>query len=254
MLQVRAIPVLLLSGEGFYKTKRFQKPAYLGDPINILRIFNDKEVDEILILDIEATPGNALPNYELLTKIASECFMPLSYGGGLDSIEKIAKIFSCGFEKVCLNTAAYKNPVLISQAAAKYGSQSVMVSIDVKKNFLGRYDTYVLGGRKKTGKGPVDFAQECERRGAGEVVINSIDNDGVMNGYDVKLVKQVADAVSIPVIACGGAGTVEHMRDAVRTGQASATAAGSMFVFQGPHRAVLINVPSRDALESVFAE
>ena len=253
MLRTRVIPCLLLKGNGFYKTTKFKNPVYLGDPINILKIFNDKEVDELLVLDIGATSMQKEINMTLLRDFASECFMPLGYGGGIRNIDQMKAIFQLGFEKVAVNTAACENPDLITQGANAFGSQSVVVSIDVKRTLLGSYEVMTRAGNKKTGRHPVDYAMEMEARGAGELLINAIDRDGTMEGYDLKLVKLVSAAVTVPVIACGGAGNVKHLGAAVKEAGASAAAAGAMFVFQGPHRAVLINVPSSAELKSVFA-
>ncbi|MGV8058418.1 MAG: AglZ/HisF2 family acetamidino modification protein [Smithellaceae bacterium] len=252
MLRTRVIPCLLLRGNGFYKTTKFKNPVYLGDPINILKIFNDKEVDEILVLDIGATLMQKEINMSLLNDFASECFMPLGYGGGIKNIEQMKAVFNLGFEKVAINTAAYENPELVSQAANIFGNQSVVVSIDVKKSLLGSYEVMTGSGSKKTGRHPAEYAREMESRGAGEIIVNAIDLDGTMEGYDLKLIKLVTSAVSIPVIACGGAGNVDDLGVAVKEGGASAVAAGAMFVFQGPHRAVLINFPLPEELESIF--
>jgi cyclase len=253
MLQTRVIPCLLLKGNGFYKTIKFKNPVYLGDPVNILKIFNEKEVDEIFVLDIGVTLMQKEINMSLLRDFASECFMPLGYGGGIRNLDQMKAIFQLGFEKVAVNTAAQEYPDLITDAANSFGSQSVVVSIDVKKSWMGGYEVMTCAGSKKTGRNPTDYAIEMEARGAGELLVNGIDRDGTMLGYDLKLIKSVADAVEIPVIAVGGAGTVQHLGDAVKEAGASAVAAGAMFVFQGPHRAVLINVPSPEELKIVFS-
>ncbi|HET6461349.1 MAG TPA: AglZ/HisF2 family acetamidino modification protein [Syntrophales bacterium] len=253
MLTTRVIPCLLLKGNGFYKTTKFKKPVYLGDPVNILKIFNEKEVDEIVVLDIGSTRNRTGINYPLLKDFASECFMPLGYGGGITNIDQMKNLFQLGFEKVLVNTAAYDNPNLVTQGANAFGRQSIVVSMDVKKDFCGHYVVMIQAGSKKTGRHPVEYAREMEERGAGEILVTAIDNDGTMEGYDLKLIKLVSSAVNIPVIACGGAGNVEDFSSAVREAGASAVAAGALFVFQGPHRAVLINFPSPEELESVFA-
>jgi cyclase len=253
MIKTRVIPCLLLKGSGFYKTIKFKNPTYLGDPINILRIFNEKEVDEIMILDIGVTPSNKGPNVAFLNDLASECFMPLGYGGGVTTIDQMRMLFQLGFEKVALNTAAVEKPELVSEAAKQFGSQSTVVSIDVKKGIVGGYEVMTRCGAGKTGRNPADFAREMEQRGAGEILLNSIDRDGTMHGYDLALLKMVSSVVSVPVVACGGAGSVAHLREAVEQGGASAVAAGSFFVFQGKHRAVLINVPSPAELEAAFS-
>lgn len=251
MIRPRVIPALLLKGQGLVKTVRFKDPRYLGDPINIVRIFNDKEVDELIFLDITATPDQRRPAFELLGKITSECFMPLGYGGGIRSLDDVKMLLGLGVEKVILNTAAVERPELVSEVAAYAGSQAVVVSMDVKRSLLGKYEVFTHCGTKGTGLDPVRHAQEMERRGAGELFVNSIDRDGTMQGYDLDLVRRVAEAVDIPLVACGGAGKVEHLAEAIRAG-ASAAAAGSLFVFQGPLRGVLIRYPSREELSRLM--
>lgn len=242
--KTRVIPTLLLRGYGFVKTVKFKDPTYLGDPVNIVKIFNDKEVDELVILDIMATRENRGPEFELLGDIAGECFMPLAYGGGVRSVDDVKRLTALGFEKVCINTGAVRDPALIRAAAEQFGSSTIVASIDARKKLTGKYKVCVRGGRERTGLSPVEAAQRAEENGAGELLVNSINCDGTMQGYDLKLIQQVAEAVDIPVVACGGAGTVQNFRDAVVLAGASAVAAGSLFVFHGPHRAVLINMPS----------
>ena len=249
--KTRVIPSLLLKGQGFVKTRKFKSPTYLGDPINIVKIFNDKEVDEIIILDITATRKGKRPNFELLKDIAGECFMPLGYGGGIQSIEDIRKLFSLGFEKAVCNTLAIENPSFLKEASDRFGSQSIVASIDVRRSFLGRSEVYTCCGTKNTRLDPVEVAHRMEQMGAGEILLNSVDRDGTMTGYDLNLIKRLADAVNIPVVACGGAGKVEDFRDAVNGSGASAVAAGSFFVFQGKHRAVLINMPTAEELDQL---
>lgn len=248
MKNTRIIPCLLLKNSGLVKTQKFKNPKYLGDPINIVRIFNDKEVDELLFLDICATKDSKSINYDMIFDIASECFMPLSYGGGIKSIEEIRKLLRIGVEKVAINSSTINNPNLVIEAAKIFGSSTIIASIDVKKNFLGKYEVYINGGSINTKIDPVIHAKKMQDLGAGEILINSIDRDGTMNGYDVKLIEMVSNAVNTPVIACGGAGNIQDLKDAVKIGKASAVAAGSMFVFQGPHKAVLISYPTQDEL------
>ncbi|HEU0294638.1 MAG TPA: AglZ/HisF2 family acetamidino modification protein [Anaerolineales bacterium] len=248
MIRPRVIPCLLLKHEGLVKTVKFKDPKYLGDPINIVRIFNDKEVDELIFLDITATVENRHPNFEILGKITSECFMPLGYGGGIRTLEDVKKLLAIGVEKIVLNTSAVENSSLIRAAADYAGSQAVVISIDVKKSLLGKYEVYTRGSKKNTGFDPVKFAVEMEKQGAGELFLNSIDRDGTMQGYDLELVRRVADSVTIPVVACGGAGNIQHLAEAIEAG-ASAAAAGSMFVFQGPLRGVLISYPAQEELK-----
>jgi len=248
----RVIPVLLLKNTGLVKTTQFKEPKYVGDPLNAVKIFNDKEVDELIFLDISATPENKKPPLEFLKQIAEECFMPLSYGGGIKTVEEIKDILKVGIEKVCLNTIAVENPDLVKKATDRYGSSTICVAIDVKKNFFGKYEIYIHGGKKNTKLDPVKFAMEMDKAGAGELLVNSIDRDGMMQGYDNDLLKKITSQVSMPVIACGGAGTLNHFGDAIKQGGASAVAAGSMFVFHGKHRAVLISYPSQEELQEAF--
>lgn len=250
MLQVRVIPCLLWKGSGLVKTVRFKNPKYIGDPTNAIRIFNEKEVDELMLLDIEASVKGSRPNMELIKRIASECFMPLCYGGGIRSIEDISEVLAAGVEKVSLNSIALEDPQFVKLAAQTFGSSTIVVCIDYKKSLLGGQHVYSKSGTVKSKLNPVAFAQMMEEMGAGEIVLNSIDRDGMMTGYDLDLLSKVTEKISIPVIALGGAGNLSHMSEAVRKSGVSALAAGSMFVFQGPHRAVLISYPKRADLES----
>jgi len=243
---IRIIPSLLLRGSGFVKTFCFKDPVYLGDCFNTLRLFNEKEADELMILDITATFEHRSPRFDFLRDLASECFMPLGYGGGIQSISDMRRLFSFGFEKLSLNTAAFKNPGMIKEAAREFGSQSVIVSIDFRKKFLGGYEVYVNGGRERTGFDPIQAAKLVEEMGAGEILLNSIDRDGTMQGYELEIIRKVADAVTIPVIACGGAGSLDDFKRAIHEGHASAVAAGSFFVFNGKHKAVLISYPAHE--------
>lgn len=251
MLKTRVIPCLLLKNGGLVKTIKFKNPKYVGDPINAIRIFNDKGVDELILLDITATIEGRKPPFKLISEIASECFMPLGYGGGIRDLKDIKEIFSLGVEKVIINTYALENPYFIKEASDLYGSQSIVVSIDVKKVFGGKYKVFIQNGRKKTLLNPIEFAIQMEKMGAGEIFLNSIDRDGTMKGYDIELVKMVAQSVNIPLIACGGADKVSDFFDAVKCG-ASGVSAGSMFVFHGKHRAVLINVPNEKELQILY--
>ena len=249
MIRPRVIPALLLKGQGLVNTIKFKDPMYLGDPINIVRIFNDKEVDELVLLDITATPENRGPRFELLKNITSEAFIPLAYGGGIRSMDDVRTLLSIGIEKLIMNTSAMENPSLIRETADHAGSQAVVASIDVKKGLIGKYEVFTHCGQTKTGIDPVRHAVEMEKMGAGEIIINSIDLDGTMQGYDVDLVRKVADAVQVPVVACGGAGNLSHVSEVIKQGHASAAAAGSMFVFQGPLRGVLISYPTPKELK-----
>jgi cyclase len=252
MYRARVIPCLLLSGERLVKTVRFKQPTYVGDPINAVKIFNDREVDELAILDITATPERRDPPFEHLREIAGECFMPLSYGGGIRTIEQARRLFGLGVEKVLINTAAADHPALLASIAGEYGSQAVIAGIDVKKDWLGRTRVFNRAGCNNTGREPVEYATSMANAGAGEILLNSIERDGTMSGYDLDLITQVSRAVSIPLVACGGAGSIEHLAAAIAAG-ASAVAAGSLFVFAGPRRAVLINYPSAAELRAAVA-
>ncbi len=252
MIAARVIPCLLLSGRGLVKTVRFRDPKYVGDPRNAVKIFNEKEVDELVILDILATPEGRRPQFELIREIVSEAFMPVAYGGGIRSVEDARAMLQLGVEKVIVNAAAVETPALVGAAAREFGSQSVVVCIDAKKSLFGRHEVHTHGGRRNAKLAPAAFAREMEDQGAGELVVHSIDRDGTMAGYDLELVRAVASAVRIPVIACGGAGRLDDLRAAVQEGGASAVAAGSLFVFHGKHRAVLISYPTQDALSALF--
>ena len=249
MLNKRIIPCLLIRNKGLVKTIKFKNPTYVGDPINAIKIFNEKEVDELVFLDITATRENREPPFKLISQIASECFMPVCYGGGIRTLDHIRTLFKLGIEKASINSYAAENPAFVKSAAEEFGSQSIVVSIDVKKNLFGSYKVFSNGGRKDVRRDPVSLAVEMEHRGAGELFLNSIDLDGTMQGYDINLIKQVSQAVGIPVIACGGAGKLQDFSEGVNKGGASAVSAGSFFVFQGPHRAVLITYPSAKELQ-----
>jgi imidazole glycerol-phosphate synthase subunit HisF len=252
MLRARVIPCLLLRNGGLVKTVKFGDARYVGDPINAVRIFNDKEVDELVFLDIAATPSGQGPNFELLADIASEAFMPFGYGGGITTIDQVQRLFALGIEKVILNTSAASSPALVEEAARLAGNSSVVVSMDVRRNWLGKYSVCVAGGKTDTMRDPVSYAQEMERSGAGEILLTAIQRDGTMEGYDLELVRRVSAAVSIPVVASGGAGNLQHLKAAIDSG-ASAVGAGSLFVFHGKHRAVLITYPTYTELERLFA-
>jgi imidazole glycerol-phosphate synthase subunit HisF len=222
--------------------------------VNAIRIFNEKRADELIFLDITATKENRIMALKTITEISDECFMPFSVGGGIRTIEHVQDVIAAGAEKVIINTYAVENPSFIEKAANRFGSQSIVVSIDVRSKAPGKYEVYTNAGTKSTGLNPLDFAKLMELKGAGEIFINSIDRDGTMEGYDTDLIKIVSDAVGIPVIACGGAGSVADLKKAITIGHASAASAGSMFVFQGRHRAVLITYPSSDEMKDLFTE
>lgn len=251
MYRSRVIPCLLLKNKGLYKTIKFGSPKYLGDPINTLKLFNNKEIDEVIVLDIMSSLNGAEPNINYLKRLTSECFMPICYGGGVKTLNQVEALFKIGIEKISFNTALSNNPNLIYEAAKNFGTQSIVASIDVKKKLLGSYSVYISGGKIDIKTNPVDFAKNVENMGAGEILLNSIDRDGMMNGYDYELIEKVSMAVSIPVIVCGGAGKLSDCVKAVNHG-ASAAAAGSIFVYYGPKKAVLINYPTQDELNTAF--
>ena len=248
----RIIPCLLLRNNGLVKTVRFRESKYIGDPINTIKIFNEKEVDELIFLDIDASKTNKEPSYQLIRNISSECFMPFSYGGGVKSNSQIEEIIKSGAEKIVINSQAFLKKNFIREAVKQFGSSTIVVSIDVKKDFLRGNKVYIKGGSQNTGKNPLDYVKEIENEGAGEILVNSIDRDGVMEGYDIELIKSITQAVRIPVIACGGAGKLDDFRSAVKDGGASAAAAGSYFVFHGKRRAVLITYPSYSEISNLF--
>lgn len=250
----RIVPCLLLDGNGLVKTKKFKDPTYVGDPINAIKLFNDKRVDELIFLDILATRERKEPNYQLLEKLASECFMPLCYGGGIRTVAQARRIISLGIEKVSVNAAVLDSPALVSAIAQELGASSTVVSVDVRRDWFGRYRVYDGARKKVTKLDPIDHVTALVEAGAGEILINDVDADGMQKGYDITLIKTVCAAVNVPVIACGGAGSLIDMRAAIREGGASAAAAGSLFVFKGPHRAVLINYPSQEQIHALLGQ
>ncbi len=250
-LRPRVMPCLLLRGAGLIKTVEFEAPKYLGDPINAVRIFNDKEVDELMLLDVEATTSGKGIQFDVVQEIVSEAFVPVCYGGGVRTVDDATRLLALGVEKISLNAAAVADPALVTALSEKFGASTVVVSIDARKK-RRRYEVMVKRGKVATGLEPADWAARAEALGAGEICINSIDRDGTMKGYDIELVSSVAAAVKVPVVAMGGAGSVDDLRAVVGQGHASACAAGAMFVFQGKHRAVLISFPSQDQLDDAF--
>ena len=243
----RIIPTLLIDDRDLIKTVQFGKRTYLGDPVNAVKIFNRKGIDELSILDIGASKNQREPDYEILKDIASEAFMPLSCGGGITDLEQVYELLKIGYEKVVLNTALVRDPELITKSAENFGSQSIVASIDAKKTGSG-YKCFISDGTEESKWNPVDLAKEAERLGAGEIIINSIDNDGMMKGYDIDLVRSVSDSVNIPVIAIGGAGGINDLKTVLHEGHAHAAAGGSMFVYYGKLKAVLITAPSEEEL------
>ena len=251
MLATRVIPCLLLKGAGLVKTVRFKDPKYVGDPINAVRIFNDKEVDELIFLDITASREGKGPAFSTIEDIASECFMPVAYGGGITTIDEAQRIVSMGIEKIVLNTAALRAPELVTAIADRIGASSTVVAVDVTRDLFGRYRVYESARQKSTSIDPVAHARQMVSAGAGEILINDVSRDGTGEGFDLALIGSVSRAVDVPVIACGGAGRLEDLRQASDAG-ASAVAAGSLFVYMGRHRAVMINYPPYSALQELF--
>lgn len=252
MLRTRVIPALLLRDESLVKTVGFGKFTYVGDPCNTVRIFNELEVDELIFLDISATPSGRDPNFKLLADIANECFMPLGYGGGVRTLDDAKKIFDIGFEKICINTAAVNSPELIAEISRQYGSQAVIVSIDVKTDLWGRKTVRTRSGHGSTGRDPVEWAREAEKRGAGEILLTSIDREGTWSGFDLELIQQVAKSVSVPVVAHGGAGGIADIAQAVKVAGASAVALGSLVVYQKRGMGVLVHFPEPEQLEGAL--
>jgi len=250
----RLIPVLLMRQDGLlYKTQKFKDPKYVGDPRIAVKIFNDKGADELILLDITASKEKRQPNFKFIEEIASEAFMPLAYGGGIKNFEDAKMIFSLGVEKIVLNSALIEDPELIKKISDYSGAQSIVASIDTKKNIIGKWQVYTYAGRKRTKYGPVQLAKLAEEMGAGEIIINAIDHDGMFCGYEEDLCREVSAAVSIPVIACGGARNIQDCADVIKNAGVSAASAGSIFVFQGPHRAVLIKFPNDGELNHLFS-
>lgn len=249
MYRPRVIPCLLLRGHGLVKTKKFKDAVYVGDPVNAVRIFSEKEADELTILDIDASKEGREPNYELIEEIAGECLMPIGYGGGISTFAQVRRLIRSGVEKVVINsTAALGDMRVITESAASFGSQAVVGCIDVRHALLKGYRIMAKSGTVETSLKIEDHCQALVTAGAGEIFVNNIDGDGTMGGFDVKLIKRVADCVDVPVVACGGAGTIQHLSQAIREGGASAVSAGSMFVFHGKHRAVLINYNTEEMM------
>ncbi len=248
---------MLIQDGGLVKTRRFKEPKYVGDPINAVKIFNEKEADELIVMDIDASVKGAQPNYRLIGHLASECRMPLCYGGGISTADQAKRIIALGVEKIAISSAAMTNPELIGEIAAEIGRQSVVVVLDHKRRLLGKsQDVWTYNGAKNSKRNVIDVALEMERLGAGEIVINSIDNDGCMKGYDIPLASQLLQVLRIPLTILGGAGSLDDMRKVVAECGVMGVSAGSLFVFKGPYRAVLINYPTaqqkKDLIYSVL--
>jgi imidazole glycerol-phosphate synthase subunit HisF len=252
MLRPRIIPCLLVKNKGLVKTVKFGNPKYVGDPINAVKIFNEKEADELIVLDIDATANGSPPDFALIKKLAAECRMPLCYGGGVSTVEQAKRIIGLGVEKVAISSAALTNPELISAISAEIGSQSMIVILDVKKSLFGKYEICTLNGQKNTGRSPIEVAQQAEKLGAGEIVINSIDNDGLMKGYDLDLAASVRGAIQVPMSVLGGAGSLSDIERLVSACGVVGAAVGSLFVFKGPYKAVLINYPDQTQKENLI--
>lgn len=251
MFRPRVIPVLLLKGKGLVKTIQFDKSRYIGDPINAVKIFNEMEADELVFLDILASKENRTIDLTTVKEIADEAYMPFAVGGGIKDINSALALINVGAEKIVINTAFNLQPNLITNLANELGNQSVVVSLDVKKNWLGKWQCFSFSGSKNTGKDPITLAKLAEEKGAGEIFLNSITHDGMMQGYDLELIQQITSAVNIPVVACGGAGKLIHLTEAIQNG-AHAVAAGSMFVYHGARNGVLINYPDKIELINNF--
>ncbi|MEW5895453.1 MAG: AglZ/HisF2 family acetamidino modification protein [Candidatus Omnitrophota bacterium] len=250
MKRYRVIPVLLLRNGGLCKTVKFKDPKYVGDPINAVKIFNEKEVDELVFLDIESMVMNREPDCKKLRDIASECFMPLCYGGGIRNLKQIEKILKIGVEKVSVNSALVEQPELVRQAVTTFGSSTIVGSIDYRRNLLGKSIVHIRSGSLNTGLSVEESVKRAEDLGVGEILLNSIDRDGTMTGYDLDVIKAVSKSLSVPLIACGGAGSLRDFYEATHDAGASAVAAGAFFVFTGRWRAVLITYPSQEELET----
>jgi len=252
MLRPRIIPSLLVHENGLVKTVNFKNPKYVGDPINAVKIFNEKAVDELAVFDIDATILGKEPNYSLIERLASQSMMPLCYGGGVKTVEQAQRIFSLGIEKIALSSSVLQNPNLITEISDRVGSQSVIVVLDIKKKLLGGYEVYTHNGKKATGINPFKFAEEAQKLGAGEIVINSIDKDGVMKGYDMDLIAKIREKITVPMTVLGGAGSLEDIEKVIDKHGVIGVAAGSLFVFKGPYKAVLINYPTQLEKNRIF--
>jgi len=253
MLRSRIIPCLLIHNKGLVKTVNFKNPKYVGDPINAVKIFNEKEVDELIVLDIDATKENRGPNLKMIKSLANECRMPFCYGGGITTVEQAVKIISLGAEKVALSYSALNNISLCQEIGDIIGNQSVVVVIDVKKKkIFGGYDIYTHNGTKKSNWKLNDFISKLEEIGIGEIVINSIDNDGVMQGYDLPLIENIREKCSMPITAIGGAGSLQNIKDLISKFKIIGAAAGSLFVFKGKYKAVLISYPNREERKPIY--
>ena len=254
MLRPRIIPSLLVHGKGLVKTVKFKNPKYVGDPINAVKIFNEKEVDELAVFDIDATVLGREPDYGLIEKLANQSRMPICYGGGVKTVEQAQKIFGLGIEKIALSSSVINDPKLISKISERVGSQSVIVVLDIKKKLLGGYEMYTHNGKQSTGIDPITFAVKAQELGAGEIIINSIDQDGMMKGFDMNIISKIREIVTIPVTVLGGAGNINDIKKVIQKHGIIGVAAGSLFVFKGKYKAVLINYPDRNIKEQIYYE
>jgi imidazole glycerol-phosphate synthase subunit HisF len=252
MLRPRIIPSLLIHEKGLVKTVKFKDPKYIGDPLNAVKIFNEKEVDELAVFDLDATVLGNEPNYSLIEKMANQSRMPICYGGGVKTVKQAQIIFNLGVEKIALSSSIIQNPNLISEISEKVGSQSVIIVLDVKKKFLGGYEIYTHNGKKSTGVNPIEFAKKAQELGAGEVIINSIDNDGMMNGFDMNLIAKVREVITIPLTVLGGAGSLDDIKNVIVKNGVIGVAAGSLFLYRGVYKAVLINYPSKEEKNTIY--
>jgi imidazole glycerol-phosphate synthase subunit HisF len=252
LFRPRVIPVLLLQNFGLVKSVKFKNHRYIGDPINAVKIFNDKRADELVFLDINASKENRLISLDFIHKVGDEANMPFAVGGGIKTIEDIRNILENGAEKVILNTTAFENPAFIREAADAFGSSTIVVSLDIKKSVFGKKQLVYKNAIKKSKEDPVEFARKIEEYGAGEIIIQSVDRDGTYLGYDIEMIKEISEAVSVPVVALGGAKDYGDFNNAIKKGYSSAVAAGSLFVFHGPRRAVLISFPTKSELNEMF--
>lgn len=245
MLRPRIIPCLLVHNRGLVKTVNFGNPKYVGDPINAVRIFNEKEVDELIVLDIDATAQRREPDYAMIRNLAAECRMPLAYGGGVKTVEQVVRIIKMGVEKIAISSLALEQPAVINEMARFVGNQSIVAVLDVKRDRKGTYEVWTHNATRNTKRDPVELAQELEQLGVGEITLNSIDQDGVMKGYDLELARRVRAAVTVPMTVLGGAGKLGDIQGLIRELGIVGAAAGSLFVFKGVYKAVLINYPNR---------
>lgn len=248
LIRPRVIPSLLIKDGGLVKTKQFKKPEYLGDPINAVKIFNEKGVDELCIMDISKNRYDNGPNFELIEEISSEAFMPLAYGGGIRNLDDAKRIFKTGYEKIILNKVLAGNQTLAVKIIQLYGSQSIIGSVDVKKDLLGRYAVFTNSGKKLVNRNPLEWCKAIENLGVGEILLTNINHEGMQNGFDMDIIRMISDNVKVPVIACGGARNVDDLRDALMEGHADAVSAGSLFVYYGLKKGILINFPSEGQL------